>query len=139
VLFKPNIAFAVSKLSHFLINPGPEHFTAALRVLRYIWFQRFLSIQYGSNEHDSEGIVIASDAFFANDEETRKSSQGYIILLFGGPVVWKALRQSIISTSITEAEMVALAVTTREAMAFYRFCKKLHLDLGECWKIYCDN
>jgi hypothetical protein len=35
--------------------------------------------------------------------------------------------------------MVALAVTTRKAMTFHRFCKKLYLNLGECWKIYCDN
>jgi hypothetical protein len=54
-------------------------------------------------------------------------------------VVWKALKQSIISTSIIEIEMVALAVTTREAMTFHRFCKKLHLNLGKYWKIYCDN
>jgi hypothetical protein len=65
--------------------------------------------------------VIASDASFADDEETRKYSQGYIILLFGGPVVWKALRQSTILTSITEAKMVAFAITTREVMAFHRF------------------
>jgi hypothetical protein len=83
--------------------------------------------------------MIASDAFFADDEKTRKFSQGYIILLFGGPMVWKALKQSTVLTSITEAEMVALAVIIREAMAFHRFCKKLHLDLEECWKIYCDN
>jgi hypothetical protein len=87
MLFRSNIAFAISRLSHFLTNPGPEHFTAALRVLRYIWFQRFLNIQYGSNEHGSKGIVIASDASFADDEKTRKSSQEYIILLFGGPMV----------------------------------------------------
>jgi hypothetical protein len=139
VLLRPDIAFAISRLSHFLTNPGLVHFIAALRVLRYIWFQRFLSIQYGSNEHSSKGIMIASDASFADDEETRKFSQGYIILLFGGPVVWKTLKQSIILTSITEAEMVALAVTTRKAMAFHRFCKKLYLNLGKCWKIYCDN
>jgi hypothetical protein len=139
MLLRPDIAFAVSKLSHFLTNPGLVHFTAALRVLRYIWSQRFLSIQYGSSEHGSEGIIIASDASFANDEKTRKSSQGYIILLFGDPMVWKTLRQSTVLTSITEAEMVAFAVTTRKAMAFHRFCKKLHLDLGKCWKIYCDN
>jgi hypothetical protein len=35
--------------------------------------------------------------------------------------------------------MVAFAITTRKAMAFHRFCKKLYLDLGECWKIYCNN
>jgi hypothetical protein len=139
MLFKPDIAFAVSKLSHFLANPGLVHFTAALRVLRYIWFQQFLSIQYGSSEYGSEGIIIASDASFADDEKTRKSSQGYIILLFGGLMVWKALKQSTVSTSTTEAEMIALAVTTKEAIAFHRFCKKLHLNLGKCWKIYCNN
>jgi hypothetical protein len=83
--------------------------------------------------------MIASDASFADDEETRKSSQGYIILLFGGPVVWKALKQSTILTSIIEAEMVAFAVITKKAMAFHRFYKKLYLNLGKCWKIYCDN
>jgi hypothetical protein len=83
--------------------------------------------------------MIASDASFADDEKTRKFSQGYIILLFGSPVVWKTSRQSTILTSITEAEIVALAVTTRETMAFHRFCKKLYLDLGKCWKIYYDN
>jgi hypothetical protein len=139
MLFKPDIAFAVSKLSHFLTNPGLIHFTAALKVLKYIWFQRFLSIQYGLNKHGSKGIMIASDAFFADDEKTRKSSQGYIILLFSGPMVWKTLKQSIISTSIIEAKMVALAVTTRKAIAFHRFCKKLYLNLGKCWKIYYDS
>jgi hypothetical protein len=139
MLFRPDIAFAVSKLSHFFTNPGLVHFTAALKVLRYIWFQRFLSIQYGLSEHGSKGIIIASDAFFANDEKTRKFSQKYIILLFGGLVVWKTLKQSTISINITEAKMVTLAVTIREAMAFHRFCKKLYLDLEECWKIYCDN
>jgi hypothetical protein len=67
-----------------------------------------------------------------DDEETRKFSQRYIILLFGGPMVWKALKQSIILTSTIEAEMEALAVITRKAIAFYKFYKKLHLDLGEC-------
>jgi hypothetical protein len=37
IFLKLDIAFAILRLSHFLINPGLEHFTAALRVLRYIW------------------------------------------------------------------------------------------------------
>jgi hypothetical protein len=54
-------------------------------------------------------------------------------------MVWKALKQSIVLISTIEAEIIALAVITRKAMAFYRFCKKLHLDLGKCWKIYYNN
>jgi hypothetical protein len=92
MLLKPDIAFAVSRLSLFFTNPGLVYFTVALRILKYIWFQQFLSIQYGLNEHGSKGIMIASDAFFADNEKTRKFSKRYIIFLFGGPVVWKALK-----------------------------------------------
>jgi hypothetical protein len=54
-------------------------------------------------------------------------------------MVWKTLKQSTTLTSIIEAKMVALAVIIKKAMAFHKFCKKLHLNLGKCWKIYCDN
>jgi hypothetical protein len=36
-----------------------------------------------------EAFVIASDASFADDAETRRSSQGYVMTLFHEPVVWK--------------------------------------------------
>jgi hypothetical protein len=54
-------------------------------------------------------------------------------------MVWKASKQSTILTSITETKIIAFAVITRKAIAFHKFYKKLYLNLGECWKIYCDN
>ena len=35
----------------------------------------------------------ASDAAFADNKETRRSSQGYLFILFGGLIDWKATLQ----------------------------------------------
>jgi len=35
-------------------------------------------------------FIYASDALFADNSVNRKSSQGYIIKLFRGPIAWRA-------------------------------------------------
>jgi len=88
---------------------------------------------------DQEVLVIASDASFADDELTRRSSQGFLIQLFGGPVAWKASRQDTVTTSTTEAELLALQRTVAEATSLERLFHDISLDLGVPLKIFCDN
>jgi hypothetical protein len=56
----------------------------------------------------------ASDASFADDVETRRSSQGYVFQLFGMTVDWKSTLQRTITKSITEAELLALSLARSE-------------------------
>jgi hypothetical protein len=77
---RPDIAFAVSRLARFLINPGAKHQSAADRVTLYLDQTRTLALQLGGEDH----LVVASDASFADNTLDRKSSQGYVIKLFGG-------------------------------------------------------
>lgn len=79
---------------------------AASQALRYLYATRYVGIQYSGFE-EAQFLVISSDASFADDEPTRRSSQGYMFSLFGGPIIWKAGRQATVTTSTTEA--VALA------------------------------
>ena len=48
---------------------------------------------YIAEEHKNNRLPFyaASDASFADDKTTRKSLQGYIFYLFGGPIDWKAI------------------------------------------------
>ena len=79
---RPDIAFTVSKLSQFSINPSDEHHQVAMRVLEYLYATKTLAIQYeGKQEEGIQGFLCASDASFA-DNMDRKSSQGYIMTLF---------------------------------------------------------
>ncbi|KOS36072.1 hypothetical protein ACN38_g13245 [Penicillium nordicum] len=52
-------------------------------------------------------VEFASDALFG-DNKDRKSSEGYICKLYGGPIDWKASKQKTVTTSTTEAELLAL-------------------------------
>jgi hypothetical protein len=83
--------------------------------------------------------VIASDASFADDQETRRSSHGYIAMLYGGAIFWKAARQSTVTTLTIEAELLALEHTTKEAIALKRFFDEIRLNLGTLWTVWCDN
>jgi transposase InsO family protein len=137
IMLRPDIAFAVSKLSHFLTNPSDQHFKAVERVIMYLYRTRWEAIQYGN--YNGPDLTICGDASFADDPETRRSSHGYIAMLFGGAILWKAARQNTITTSTTEAELLALEHVTKEAMALKRFFKELTIDLGELWTVWCDN
>jgi hypothetical protein len=138
IMIRPDIAFAAAILSRFLTNPSPEHMTAVGWTIAYLWGTRFLAIEYGGLRNECQ-LLIASDASFADDTETRRSSQGYTMSLFGGLIAWKAARQSTISTSTTQAELLGVESTAKETMALQRFFKELRLGLDDPWTIFCDN
>lgn len=75
-----------------------------------------------------QAMVIASDASFANNTNTRKSSQGYLISLFGGPVVWKATRQATVAISTIEAELLALEQIAKETIGLKRIFAEMRFD-----------
>ena len=56
----------------------------------------------------AKSVEFASDASFG-DNRDRKSSEGYICKLCGGPIDWKASGRKTVTTSTTEAELLALS------------------------------
>lgn len=139
IMIRPDVAFAASSLSRFLTNPSPEHLKAADKVIKYLYATRYLGIAYGGGPKEAQALLIAGDASFADDEETRRSSQGYLMSLFGGPIAWRAARQDTVTTSTTEAETLALEHTAKETIALKRLFRDFQLELGDVWKIFCDN
>ena len=138
IMIRADVAYAASVLSHHLTNPSAEHMAAANWAIRYLFGSRFLAIRYCRDLPDQQ-LVIASDASFADDIETRRSSQGYTISLFGGLIAWRAARQATVTTSTTEAELRGVSDTAREIIALQRLFGELRLELGESWTILCDN
>lgn len=129
-MVRPNVAFAASRLSQFLTNPGTKHHRAADQAIRYLATTAQVALCFGGSS-EVKALEIASDASFADDTKTRRSSQGYLIKLFSGPIIWKATRQTTITTSTTEAELLALEQTAKETMALKRMFRDLQLRLGE--------
>jgi reverse transcriptase-like protein len=135
---RPDIAFAAARLSRFNQRPGQYHHDAADRLIRYLYRTRHFCIQYG-HQSTATSFICASDASFADNTIDRKSSQGYVMKLFGGPVAWRANKQDTVTTSSTEAELLALSQTAKEAMYLSRLFRALSLELDEPLSIECDN
>lgn len=136
VTTRPDIAFATSRLARFLTNPGPEHQDAADRTLLYLLKTHSLCLRLGGGD----SMQVASDASFADNTIDRKSSQGYAIKLFGGLIAWKANKQDTVTTSTTEAELLALSQVAKEAIFTMRLLNELKVNMPDKQIIiHCDN
>jgi hypothetical protein len=148
---RPDIAKACSILSQHLRNPGPQHIRLANRVIAYLARTKFYAIEYCGLIDQSEFKVYPgrwlesfpfesfSDAAFA-DNIDRKSSDGYLFSLYGGPIDWKASKQTTVTTSTTEAELLALSRTAKEFMAWKRFFNNINFTIdGGIKLIQSDN
>ena len=112
---RPDLAFAISQVSQFSHNPGPQHFTAIKRIFRYIAGTLDYGITYGGNHQD---LTIAgySDASYGDSVTNRRSSSGYIFMLNGGPITWSSKRQTTVALSTTESEYMSLTQAAKEAL-----------------------
>jgi len=80
-----------------------------------------------------------SDASLADDPNTRKSSQGYLVTLFGGAIDWKAGKQRSVATSTTKAELHALEYAARETYWLHQIFKAINFDPNTQPEVRCDN
>ena len=105
-------------------------------MLLYLYATKTKALQLGQGT----GLEVASDASFADNTMDRKSSQGYVIKLFGGLVAWRASKQDTVTTSTTEAELLALSQVAKEALYLTRLLKELQITVPRsAINISCDN
>ena len=110
---RPDLAYSVSKLAQFMSNPREEHWTALKRVLRYLQSTQELGICYSRSKGELT-LSAWTDASWGEDPDDSRSTNGYVILMQGGPVAWKSQKQQSVALSSTEAEYVGqtMAATT---------------------------
>lgn len=135
VATRPDLGYAVGALSRHLANPGPEHWTAAKRVLRYLAGTPTMSLSFGDGTLD---LVGYTDADFA-PPPTRQSTSGYLFILNGGAISWASKRQKSVATSTTEAEYMALSLGVKEAIWLRRLLGELGFPRDGPVPILVDN
>ncbi len=81
VISRFDIAFVIFKLAQYLQAFISNHLAAVDRVISYLNETKNLAIEY-SNNQIIDILLCASNATFANDETTRKSSDDYFFQLY---------------------------------------------------------
>jgi hypothetical protein len=151
---RPDIGFAVNQLSRYVANPGKRHWSFLEHLLRYLAGTRELGERYCgrpvpgwvredetprgfwapdsapqaqlTSESFNNNVVSFADADWATDEDTRRSTSGWVTLMNGGPLSWRVKRQATVATSSAESELYSLGDCIKEV----RWLQKLLKELG---------
>ncbi|CAL5438518.1 unnamed protein product [Camellia sinensis] len=84
-------------------------------------------------------LVGYCDADYVGDDDTRRSTTGYVFMLGLGAISWCSKRQPTVSLSTTEAEYRAAAMAAQESTWLIRLMNDLHQLVDYAIPLYCDN
>jgi hypothetical protein len=114
---RPDMSYAVGQLSRYASNPDKSHEAALVQCLRYRRGTVDYRLTYSGKGRveDVPTLVGFSDADWAGDVDTRRSTTGYLFQQSGGAVSWQSKRQRTTAQSTVEAEYMAAASATKEA------------------------
>ncbi|GKC87897.1 retrovirus-related pol polyprotein from transposon TNT 1-94, partial [Tanacetum coccineum] len=135
---RPDIAYAVSRLSRYTHNPSNEHWDALYRLLQYLKGTLNWCLHFNKFPAVLEGYC---DANWVSDNDEVSSTSGYVFTLGGCAISWKSSKQTCIARSTMEAEFIALELAGQEA----EWLRNLLADIP-LWKkqsvpvsIHCDS
>lgn len=109
---RPDISYALGVVSRYMENPKEVHIKALKRIIRYVKGTRNYGIAFNSNSLYT--FESYSDADYAGDRNTRRSTSGYICFLGDGPISWCSQQQRCVALSTTESEYIAAAEAAKE-------------------------
>jgi hypothetical protein len=136
VATRADLAFAVSVVSQFMSKPGPMHWAAVKRIMRYLKGTSDMKLHLGGKGIAMKGYC---DADWGGDADGRRSTTGYVFFVGDGAVSWNSKRQPTVALSTTEAEYMAASQSAKEAV----WLRQLMADVGcvqeEATTIMCDN
>ena len=134
---RPDIAFAVSRVSQFMHSPGQEHFEAAYRILRYLKGTPGKGLLFKKQGHLR--VEVYTDADWAGCVIDRKSTSGYCTFVGGNLVTWRSKKQSVSVRSSAEAEFRSVAHGICEILWIKRLLEDLRIQSTLPMNVYCDN
>ncbi|GJW58593.1 retrotransposon protein, putative, ty1-copia subclass [Tanacetum coccineum] len=119
---RPDLAYAVSRLSRYTSNPSVAHWKAMTRVLHYMRYSRDYGLHY---DRYPGGIKGYNDANWISAIKDSRSTIGYVFTLGGAAISWKSSKQTVIAKYTMESEYIALDKCTEEAEWLRQFVEDI--------------
>ena len=136
VATRPDLAFAISKLSQFCIDPTVRHFNALTRVLKYLKSAPNLGLFFRAS---GSGPKHFTDAAYADDKIDRRSTYGYLMTNADAACIWYSRKQRSVATSTVEAEYLALSEGCKSSIWATRWMDQAGFDTDKPIVICGDN
>ena len=162
---RPDISFAVLKLTQYNHRPSKCHYEAIGQIYKYLNATKSEGITYwrpdknkdlpyrplpivspeqydvkiSEEHHNQEQVYGMVDSDWAGDIKTRKSVSGVVLMLAGAAVIYKTILQRTIAMSSTEAEFYALADAGKLTLYLRSVMSDLNIEQYHATPMYEDN
>ncbi|XP_055605091.1 uncharacterized protein LOC129753315 [Uranotaenia lowii] len=136
VCARPDIAVSASILGRKVSAPTETDWVAAKRLVRYLKHTKNWKLEFGRS---TDGLIGSTDADWAGDTATRRSTTGFVFHYAGGAVSWASRRQSCVTLSSMEAEYVALSEACQELVWLLELLKDLGVPHQGPVRVLEDN
>ncbi|XP_043790699.1 secreted RxLR effector protein 161-like [Apis laboriosa] len=134
---RPDITFAVNKVSQYLEKSNKIHWNAVKRIFKYLKGTTKYGIHYSTQQNNH--IKAFSDADYAGDTETRKSTTSFVLKLGDSAIAWGSTRQQTVGLFTTEAEYIAVSQTVKEIIWMKSLINNLVMFKNITTTLYVDN
>ena len=116
VISRPDTAYTVGIMLHFIQNPGPVHWEEVKRIINYLGSMKNLWVTFGGNAKTLlEGYCNTDWA----SQVHCQSISGFSFHYGSGAISWSSKKQNIVTLSSTESEYVALTHAGKEAILLH--------------------
>ena len=134
---RPDITYAVSIVSQFMHAPSEEHMDTVYRILRYLKGSPGKGLLYSKN--GVSNIEGYTDADWAGDQTTRKSTSGYLTFVEGNLITWRSKKQKVVARSSAEAEFRGMAQGICGLLWIKSVLNDLEIEYTDPINLYCAN
>lgn len=131
---RPDISFAVHKAARNSKKPTVSDWNKVINIFKYL----NSTINYKIKYNGKGNINAYTDSDFAGDTKNRKSTSSYLVMFGNSPISWNSKKQSIVATSTTEAEYIAISECIKKVLWLRNILKKL-FKLKHPITVYTDN
>ncbi|XP_013624388.1 PREDICTED: uncharacterized mitochondrial protein AtMg00810-like [Brassica oleracea var. oleracea] len=134
---RPDITYALHKLSQYMSAPTDAHLQTAFCVLRYLKNDPGQGLFYPTTS--TLKLTAYSDADWAACPDSRQSITGYCVFLGDSLISWRSKKQQTVLRSSSEAEYRAMADATCELISLTVILTEMHCSPSVPATLFCDN
>ena len=136
-LTRPDVAYAVIKLSQYMHHPTSDHWTVVKCILRYLC----CTIDHGILFHRQSPLQLHAYSVidWVSYKDDFTSTSAFLLDLNRNPISWSSKKQCTIARSSTEAEYQYVVSMTTELRWVSNLLNELDLSSTRAPVIYYDN